>query len=179
MQLYNELIEFVNERISRQTAVMQKNDLRRVVAEQQELLVRVRPVAGVTEQMFGRKGSADARDAEGDDETVSSSLQGGGSSMTGDMTNAADMASVASVEMQLRDILSEQLISIEEDKERKRNERLMAAENASTKYYLTHDYLEDGHKIFEATEAVVPHADKYIPTAFVKKSGPDETIVYK
>ena len=155
---------------------MEKNDLKRIVAEQQELLVRVKPIAGVPEEMFGRK-SHDG-DEEEDAHTITSSIVAG-DSISANYSDIVDMASVASVEKQVRDILAEQLISIEEEKERRHNERLAAAENASSKYYLTHNFLEDGHKIFEATEAVVPHADRYIPAAYVKVSAPEETIVYK
>lgn len=177
-QLYKELIEFVGERINRQNILMQKNDLKRLVSEQQELLVRVRPVAGVTEQMFGKNKTPEVSVAEDEAAADDSSLRGG-DSMSAYLTDVADMSSVASVEMQVRDILSEQLISIEEEKERRRNEKILAAENASSKFYLTHDYLEDGHKIFEAVESLVPHADRHIPTVYVKESGPGEIIMYK
>ena len=116
--------------------------------------------------------------SEMDEQTISSSLVEG-ESLSLNRTSMADMASVASVEGKIRDILAEELLSAEEEQERHRHERIMAAENASTKYYLTHTFLDDGHKLFDAVEAPVPHADKYIPTAFVKASAPDETILYK
>lgn len=186
----------MNERLSRQQSVMEKNNLQKLVSEQQELLVRVRPITGVSETIFGEKsvrpgsraratssvaGTFSENEEEREDQqTVSSSLDGGvDSGASAVYSDVADMASVASVENRIRDILSEQLLSVEEEKERRRNERLLAAENASSKYYLTHDYLEDGHKIFEATEAKVPHADKYIPTTFIKKSEPGDIILYK
>lgn len=157
---------------------MEKNDLKRIVTEQQELLVRVKPAAAVTEEMFGRKSNGGDEEEEEDTRTITSSIVAG-DSISANYSDVVDMASVASVEKQVRDILAEQLISIEEEKERRHNERLLAAENASSKFYLTHNYLEGGHKIFEATEAIVPHTDKHIPAAFVKVSAPEETILYK
>lgn len=174
-QLYNELINFVTERIARQRLAMDKHDLRRVVAEQQDLIVRVRPVGGAAEEMFGRKDEGvDDEDAR----TLCDDSLHGNDSITVNCTDAADMASVASVENQVRDILADQLISIEEQKEQRRIERLLAAENAASRYYLTHEY-KDGNKVFNATETLVSHGDKYIPTAFVKNDAPDEIILYK
>jgi hypothetical protein len=213
----------VDDRLARQRSLMEKHDLRRLVAEQQELLVRVRPIAGVAEEMFRADRQAQSRppsrartaesqpwsdagtnytgagagtgteggsvadsdsEAGGGQGTVATAgdsfagTAGGRDSATAGYTDAADMASVASVENQLRDILAEQLLSEEEAKERRHNERQLASEMASSKFYVTHDFLPDGHKIFESLEARVPHGDKHIPAAFVKQDAPPGEIIY-
>ena len=147
---------------------MRSNDLNRVVAEQQELLVRIKPAGPVSEQIFGHTHSLSC-----DDDETQCSVQ------SGNYTDVNDVPSVASVEDRLRDILHEQLTSVEEEKEKRRIERINAAEHASTKFYVTHDYLPDGLKLFDATEVRVPHADKHIPSAIVKEIAPGEYFHYK
>ncbi len=183
--------EFVQERIDRQQKLMLKHDIQRIVADQQELLAKIRPVATVAEQIFNYNPKAIA--TTGDNSDIVSSVNDGiiddqteyslganASSHPGDYTtDNTDMASVNSAEDLLRDILSEQLVSVEEQKEKVRQERILAAENASSKYFVTHNYTADGHKIFEAIETKTQHGDKLLPIMFVKKQSLTESVLYK
>ena len=86
---------------------------------------------------------------------------------------------VISAELQLRDILSDQLQSIEAQKERERQERLMAQEASMTKYLVTFQHNEDGTPIFEAVETPLNKADKFIPAAYVKLISANEQVIYR
>ena len=94
-------------------------------------------------------------------------------------TEGYDTASVASAELRIRDIISDQLLSIEAHKELERQERLLQEQEATSKFLVTHTYNEHGEQIFESRETPINPAEKFIPAAFVKKLSSQEEIFYR
>ncbi len=192
------------ERIKRQVEQMKTFDLKHIVAEQQELLVQVQPMGTIESAMFqdmrvsARRIPDDSisdQDSVGANSHVSRSKSGRGFTDTSEdeingnqpeghgsdivFTERIETLSVASAELQLRDILSDQLQSVEAQKERERQERLMKQEAAMTKFLVTFQHNDDGTPVFEAVETPLNKADKFIPAAYVKLISANEQIIYR